>query len=143
MIYKKQPKQFDPRFEVVSCFVEHEGKILLLHRWPEKSQGNKWGVPAGKIEPDETPLRAMMREAKEETNIDLLPKQVHYFGKIFVRYPDYDFVYHMFHSPFKERPAIILAPREHQNFTWVSPREALDIDIMLDLDACIKLFYKI
>ena len=142
MIFKVKPKQFNPRFEVVSCFVECDGEILLLHRWPEKSQGNKWGVPAGKIEPGETPLQAMVRETKEETDVMIDQKDLTYFKKVFVRYPDYDFVYHMFHIQFTQKPKVTLNPKEHQNFVWVWPRGALLMEIMPDLDACIKLFYE-
>lgn len=143
MIFTKVPQDFSPRFEVVSCFFECNGEILLLHRWPEKSQGNKWGVPAGKIEPGETPLEAMVREAKEETNVHLTRQDLTYVKKIFVRYPDYDFVYHMFHTQFDRKPDVMLNPKEHQAFAWVTPEVALTMDGMRDLDACIKLFYTI
>lgn len=143
MIYKKQPKHFNPRFEVVSCFFECNGEILLVHRLPEKSQGNKWGVPAGKMEQGETPVEAMMREAKEETNISVKAEDLIHGDKIFVRYPDYDFVYHMFHTQLTQKPKVTLNPKEHQNFVWVSPIKALGMDMVLDLDACIKLFYEL
>lgn len=128
---------------MVSCFFEHKGEILLLHRWPEKSQGNKWGVPAGKIERGETPLLAMIREAKEETNIDIDAQKLVYFDKIFVRYPDYDFIYHMFHVEFPTKPHVSINPKEHQHFKWVSPEGSLTMNIVSGLDKCIILFYRI
>ena len=54
MIHTDPPEHFAPRFEVVSCFVEHDGEILLLHRNEGKSEGGKWGMPGGKIEAGES-----------------------------------------------------------------------------------------
>ena len=67
MISEVKPKNFAPKYEVVGCFVEHNGKILLLHRQDNILQGNTWGLPAGRIEPGESPEEAMVREIKEET----------------------------------------------------------------------------
>ena len=36
MLYKEQPKNFTPKFEVVSCFVEYKDEILLLLRQDHK-----------------------------------------------------------------------------------------------------------
>ena len=61
MIYKDKPYDFDAKFEIASCFVEYNGKILLLHRQNHKPEGNFWCMPGGKIEksdvtpPDEAP----------------------------------------------------------------------------------------
>ena len=69
MIYKTKPDNFSPRFEIVSCFVESDGKILLLHRQYHKPQGNTWGVPAGKVDKDEDIFQAIAREIAEEAGL--------------------------------------------------------------------------
>lgn len=76
MIYKNIPKRFNPRFEIVSCYVEYDGKILLLHRHAHKLEGNRWGVPAGKIASGESELDAMVREIEEETGQELSSKTI-------------------------------------------------------------------
>jgi hypothetical protein len=43
MLVSDKTKDFNPKFEVVSCFIEVEGRILLLHRADHKPQGNTWG----------------------------------------------------------------------------------------------------
>ncbi len=141
MLHKTPPKNFSPRFEVVSCFVEREGRILLLHRHKEKSQGGKWGVPAGKIDEGEESLQAMIREAREETGFRFEPKQLEYLQKVFVRYPDYDFVYHMFKTKVASKPSVSISSKEHQTFRWATPKEALRMNLVDDLDACIRMFY--
>ncbi len=141
MIYREAPEGFEPRFNIVSCFVEHDGRFVLLHRPIQKSQGGKWGVPAGKMDAGETELQAMVREMKEETGLDVQPESLKYYTKLFVRYPDYDFGYTMFSLSVDEAPNIVLSPQEHQDFRWVTPEEALTMPLVDDLDGCIKMFY--
>lgn len=137
------PENFNASFETVSCFCEYDGKFLLLHRQDHKSEGNKWGVPAGKIDAGENALKAMVREIKEETGFNIPSQQLIYFNKVYVRYPDYDFVYYMFHTILNQQQKVKINHKEHKNFKWVSPESALKMDLVLDLDKCVKLFYKI
>ncbi|MDO8482323.1 MAG: NUDIX hydrolase [bacterium] len=144
MIYPTEPKNFKSKFDIVSCFLEHKGKILLLHRLDHKPQGNTWGVPAGKLDANETLLEAITRELKEETSHSVLEKKsLLYFGKVYVRFPTYDFVYHIFHLPLEQEPEIVIHPEEHKAFEWVSPADALQMNLMPDTGNCIKLFYKL
>jgi ADP-ribose pyrophosphatase YjhB (NUDIX family) len=62
MISKNKPENFNPKWEVVSCFVEYKNEILLLLRQDHKLQPNTWGVPAGKVDIGETIRKAMKRE---------------------------------------------------------------------------------
>ncbi|MBI5061206.1 MAG: NUDIX hydrolase [Candidatus Aenigmarchaeota archaeon] len=66
MIFKIKPKDFNPRFDIVSIFYERDGKFLLLHRLDNKPQGNMWGVPAGKVENGESLEEAMLRGLRLE-----------------------------------------------------------------------------
>jgi len=51
-------------------FLEHEGRVLLTRRGIVPEPG-KWCLPAGFIEYDESPEAAAVREAKEETGLDV------------------------------------------------------------------------
>ena len=144
MIYKRKPRGFNAKFEVVSCFLEHGGKILLLHRQDHKPQGDTWGPPAGKIEDCETPIKALLRELREETSHTVSEKHgLIYFDKVYVRYPTFDFVFHIFQLPLENRPRVAINPTEHKKFIWVSPKNALKMNLIHDLDNCIKLLYKL
>ena len=78
MIYKKVPKNFKPKFKVVGCFVEYNNKFLLLQRHGSKPEGNHWGLPGGKIDKRESKLQAIVREIKEELDVDFLPSEIMY-----------------------------------------------------------------
>lgn len=69
-IYQESSEHFKPRVEVAALYIEHGQRILLLHRQEMKSQGNRWGIPGGKVDKGETPLEAVLRETKEETGYE-------------------------------------------------------------------------
>ncbi|MDD2680656.1 MAG: NUDIX hydrolase [Patescibacteria group bacterium] len=143
MIYHEKPDNFQAKFSTVSCYLEHDTNILFLLRQDYKSEGNRWGMPAGKIDEGEDKLEAMLREIKEETGQELFPADVEYLQTVYVRYPEYDFIYHMFRSRFSLLPIIKLSATEHKDYCWCTPQEALKLDLVKDLDACLKLSYMI
>ncbi|MBI4896432.1 MAG: NUDIX hydrolase [Candidatus Aenigmarchaeota archaeon] len=143
MIYTTMPDQFLPLFEVVGCFCEQGDQILFLYRNETKPEGSTWGLPAGKRKVEETTLNAMQRELKEETGITVQGKALSYRKTVYVRYPTYDFVFHMFSAQFGKRPKVTTNPDEHIASGWYSPDEALHLQLVPDLDACLKLVYNI
>jgi ADP-ribose pyrophosphatase YjhB (NUDIX family) len=60
-IYLEPTPQFKPCIEVATVYIEYDSQILLLHHQNNKSQGNKWGIPGGKVEKNETPLQAVIK----------------------------------------------------------------------------------
>ncbi len=142
MIFQTPPPDFKKRFDIVGCFLEHDGKFVLLHRHDHKASGGKWGLPAGKMDEGETPQEAVLREIKEETGLQLPAAQVRYHSSRYVRDGDFDIEWHMFGASLAEKPEITVNPYEHSEFRWVTPAEALRMDNLIhDLDGCIKLFY--
>lgn len=67
MLHKTKPKNFNPRFYVVGCFVEYEKQILLLFRNESKAQWHTWCMPWWKKDEWESIKEAMQRELEEET----------------------------------------------------------------------------
>ncbi len=53
------------------AFFSPEGRVLLLLRDEESKHGGTWGLPAGGIEPGESPVQAARREFFEETDYAL------------------------------------------------------------------------
>jgi len=56
--------------ERAAVFIVKDGAILLMHRI--KNGREYYAVPGGKVEDGETPEQAARREAKEETNLDVV-----------------------------------------------------------------------
>jgi len=143
MVYKKIPKQFNPRFEVVSCFLECAGEILLLYRNADKSEGNRWGAPAGKMDPGEDRFAAIIRETQEESGHSIAPEKLEFLTTVFVVYPEYHFTYHIFRIRLERKPKITISKNEHSAYRWVSPPAALKLPLVKDEDQCIKMFYQV
>ena len=143
MISKNKPKDFKEKFEVVSCFIECQSQILLLHRQDSKPQGDTWGMPAGKANDGEDLKNALAREIMEELGFSIDTNAVGYFDKFFVHHDNYDFVYHIFYLNLETKPRFIINPVEHKDATWKTPTEALMLNLVPDEDYCIKAFYRL
>lgn len=144
MIFLKKPDDFHPKIEAVGCFLEHDSKILLLHRQEHSSQGNLWGVPGGKLEKSETPIAAAIRETFEETGFDISQQPIIDLGKVYIKCQSIDLVYYMIKNRLSDLPGKVKIDfNEHKGFTWVTPKDALKMNLMEDEDECIKLVYGI
>ena len=55
------------------CYIEKDGKYLMLHRVKKENDANKdkWIGIGGKFEDKESPEDCILREAKEETGLTL------------------------------------------------------------------------
>lgn len=71
---------------VAGIIRNNEGEILIAKRNLKKSQGGLWEFPGGKIEKNETREDAIIREIKEELDIEI--KVDKYFGEKYFQYPD-------------------------------------------------------
>ena len=54
---------------VVAGVIERDGRILIAQRSPDGHHPLKWEFPGGKVEPNETPEQALVRELEEELAI--------------------------------------------------------------------------
>lgn len=63
--------------KIVGCFLEYNGKFLILLRQSHKPNGNTWGLPAGKVEENENERDAVVREVYEETGYKLKDRDLH------------------------------------------------------------------
>ena len=63
------------------CYIENEGKYLMLHRVKKKNDINegKWIGVGGHVEYQESPEECLVREVKEETGVQA--QIIKYIGK--------------------------------------------------------------
>lgn len=103
-----------------ALLVDVDGRVLLARRPPGKKLAGLWEFPGGKVEPGETPERALVRELKEELGIDT---GTACFAPIAFASHAYD-DFHLLMPLFACRVwAGIVTPREGQECVWVFPSE--------------------
>ncbi len=52
------------------ALIDRDGRVLLARRPEGRTMAGLWEFPGGKLEPDETPEAALIRELREELGID-------------------------------------------------------------------------
>ena len=58
---------------VAAALTDAEGRVLMARRPAGKQHAGLWEFPGGKVEPDETPKAALVRELREELGIEIDP----------------------------------------------------------------------
>ena len=56
---------------IAFAVVERDQHVLVGRRSPDQSLGGYWEFPGGKVEPNETPEDAAIRECREETSLSI------------------------------------------------------------------------
>ncbi|MBP7063568.1 (deoxy)nucleoside triphosphate pyrophosphohydrolase [Ferrovibrio sp.] len=56
---------------VAVALVDNDGRVLLAQRPEGKKLAGMWEFPGGKVEPNETPEAALLRELREELGLDI------------------------------------------------------------------------
>ena len=53
------------------ALIDSDNRVLIAQRPAGKSMAGLWEFPGGKVEPQEIPEHAVIREAKEELDVDI------------------------------------------------------------------------
>lgn len=59
------------QIDVVAAVVVRDGLVLCVQRGPNGPLAGMWEFPGGKVEPDEAPAAALMREIREELHCNV------------------------------------------------------------------------
>lgn len=59
------------KIRVVGAIIQRGSTVFTARRNPERSAGGLWEFPGGKIEADESPEKALVRELREELSVDV------------------------------------------------------------------------
>jgi 8-oxo-dGTP pyrophosphatase MutT (NUDIX family) len=128
--------------QVVTCILQHEGKILLFKRSNlVRTYRGLWGGVAGYVEELEDPYDTAIKEIRQETGISLDALELVRKGEP-IEFSDiyngrrYDWIVHpfLFHIRSKE---LVRIDWEHEEYRWVTPSELKKFDTVPGLDEVI------
>lgn len=110
---------------LVACaLIEKEGRILLAQRKEGMKLGLKWEFPGGKLEEGESVEECIVREIKEELNLDIA---VLYRMK--ENYHSYEYAgIHLFPCVCVVTGGELLL-RDHAEVRWITPEEIFSYDL--------------
>jgi len=121
------PQKF-PEATVGALVVNPNGEVLIVRssKWADKHT-----VPGGHIELGELAEDAIRREVKEETGLDvdvveLLLVQQAIYPKFYRKHEHFVFMDYLCRT---RDLTVRLDGRELQDYTWVNPRDALELDL--------------
>jgi len=117
-----------PVIHVAACaLLDADGRILIARRPEGKPMAGLWEFPGGKIEANETPEQAVVRELREELGVEPCERCLHPFA--FVSHP-YD-TFHIVMPLFLCRTWDGFArPLEGQEIAWVRKEQLGSYDLV-------------
>lgn len=128
-VFTEKPLDFSPKVEIGATYVIHNERLLLLKLGSHKQEAGYWGVPAGKIEINETFSDGAKRELFEETGLSSGEGPWRSLGVLFMRKPDIDYTYHFFELRLETEPQISLSI-EHDEHIWASAQDIKNLPLM-------------
>jgi 8-oxo-dGTP diphosphatase len=105
------------------ALVDRDGRVLLAQRPPGKAMAGLWEFPGGKVQPGETPEAALIRELKEELDIDVSERCLAPFTFASHRYDDFHLLMPLFLCRMWDGT---VRPLEGQQVAWVRPMRLAD-----------------
>ena len=118
------------------ALLDSQNRVLIAQRPSHKVFGDKWEFPGGKIEPGESVEACIIREIKEELDVDVVTRD--YVGVESFDYHDSKITMHLFTGQIIDNATITLM--EHQDALWVNVLELDSFDFpAIDLPLIKKL----
>jgi len=109
---------------VAACaLIDPDGRVLVTRRPPGKPMAGLWEFPGGKIEPSERPEDSLIRELKEELDIDVQESCLAPLTFASHTYEDFHLLMPLYVC---RRWEGTVAAREGQEIKWVRPRQLKD-----------------
>ena len=104
--------------EVVAALIWDKGRFMICQRPAHKARGLLWEFVGGKVEKGETREQALIRECREELDIELKVNDV--FMDVVHEYPDITVHLTLFNSEIAQGEPKML---EHNDIKWITPAE--------------------
>jgi 8-oxo-dGTP diphosphatase len=112
---------------VVACaLIDADGRVLLAQRPAQRPMAGLWEFPGGKVEADERPEQALIRELGEELGIAVTEACLAPLTFASHGYPDFHLLMPLYVC---RRWEGTVKAREGQNLAWVRPNRLRDYEM--------------
>lgn len=98
------------------------GRVLICQRPDHKALGGLWEFPGGKVEHNEAPEQALVRELKEELDLTVAPDALDPYAFASHAYPDFHLLMPLY-AVERWQGKVKLDPNAAQAMKWVRPLE--------------------
>lgn len=116
------PSQRGLLLVAAAALLDAEGRVLITQRPRHKQLGGLWEFPGGKVERGEAPEAALVRELKEELDLNVEPDALDPFAFASHAYPDFHLLMPLYTvTRWSGEPK--LDPNAAQALAWVRPHE--------------------
>lgn len=119
------PKVF-ARIGQKAIVLNNQNKLLLLRRSKKCDRAGGWDFPGGGLDSGEDPIKAITREIKEETGLEVFNVKPIHVVSHFAKNKDF-IVMIGYQAKAKSNKAKL--SWEHDQYKWVSKQEVLKIDL--------------
>ena len=109
--------------QVVAALIWDGNRFMICQRPAHKARGLLWEFVGGKVEPGETKQQALIRECREELDIELNVGDV--FMEVLHEYPDLTVALTLFHATIQRGKPKKL---EHHDIQWITPAQIHQYD---------------
>ena len=116
----------------IAAVIEGKDNTILLMREGDLPYRDCWVVPGGYLKPDETVKQAVVREVKEETGLEVIPKE------LLGLYDDFLSEEEPTHHIIAAYRAMVIGgriifTREATKYAWMNPEEVIKSDDVPDV----------
>lgn len=109
--------------DVVAALIWQGDRFLACQRPANKARGLLWEFVGGKVEPDESMEQALIRECREELDIELAVGEL--FMEVVHEYPDLTVRLSLFNASIASGEPKLL---EHNAIRWITPAQIDELE---------------
>ena len=108
---------------VAAAIIQNDQKQILAAKRNDVGAGPAWEFPGGKIEPDETPEHAIIREIKEELDTEI--EVIQLLDTVEYDYPKFHLSMDCFICHIKSGDLVL---KEHEAAKWLTKETLYSVD---------------
>lgn len=121
--------------ELAGNLLVEDGEVLLIYRSDEEH----WEVPGGKVEEDESPTEAAVRESREEIGVEASLEKPFYSGEF--QHNGKIFLWHCYQASIDGEPEI--QEDKFKKLEWFKASELDDLELAPNIEMILPALRKI